>query len=369
MISPDTFVLFLKRSGIDFFTGVPDSLLKHFVAELPISTHVIAANEGNAVGLAAGYYLATGRPACLYMQNSGLGNTVNPLLSLADPDVYGIPMVLVIGWRGKPGTKDEPQHKKQGKVTFPLLRTMGIASWVLPKTEKAASNILRNAIREARKRRAPVALIVEEGTFIARKKKKAVTPQGFLREEALSMILSLLGRRDIIVATTGKTSRELFELRKWRKEGHHRDFLTVGSMGHASSIAEGIALAKSRRRVICLDGDGALLMHMGAVARIGTLRSKNIIHILLNNSAHESVGGQPTAGMGIDYPAIARACGYRMVARVGTPNELKKTLAVLLKKQGPIFLEITICKGSRPDLGRPTVSTEENKKTFMRFLS
>ncbi len=287
MLSPRWFALALKRAGgIDFFTGVPDSLLKDFVAYVTdhgSEKHIVAANEGNAIALAAGHFLATGKLACVYMQNSGMGNAINPLVSLADPAVYGIPMLLLVGWRAEPGVVDEPQHKKQGAITPALLETLGIPYKILPASKQAVKSAVRWAVLGAKKHARPYALLVRKSIFsIYQKKSYTGLNKGMLREEALGLILSMLGGRDVVVSTTGKTSREIFEIRKYRAEGHARDFLAVGSMGHASSIALGIARGQKGRRVICLDGDGALLMHMGALATIGVSGARNFFLFVLN---------------------------------------------------------------------------------------
>ncbi len=372
MIQPKAFADILKKAGITLFVGVPDSLMKDFIAyvsEREKKQHVPSANEGNAVAVAAGHYLATGKLACVYMQNSGFGNAVNPLVSLADPAVYGIPMLLLIGWRGEPGAHDEPQHVRQGVITPALLKTLGIPYKILPASAGGAKSAIRLAALGAKKHARPYALVVQKGTFSPYTKKSDKNlATGMLREEALELILSQLHKRDVVVSTTGKTSREVFEIRERHGETHARDFLTVGSMGHASSIALGIAHAKKSRRVVCLDGDGALLMHMGAVATIGTSGASNFLHIVLNNGAHESVGGQATVGLEINIPAIARACGYKSVASVHAAQALKKVLPKFLRKQGPTLLEVKIAVGSRANLGRPTTLPKEAKEEFIKFL-
>ncbi len=359
----------LADAELDFFTGVPDSLLKSLCACIQdrVSTdrHIIAANEGNAVAIATGYHLATGKSGVVYMQNSGLGNAVNPLASLADPEVYRIPMLLLIGWRGEPGVKDEPQHMKQGRITPGQLELLDI-----PYAELSAATdleeVLPPLVRTMHDRSGPVALLVRKGTFapysITQKKAAAVAP--LRREDALRWLLDHIPADARIVSTTGKTSRELYELRKARGEST-RDFLTVGSMGHASSIAFGVALGDTTRRVVCIDGDGAFLMHLGALPVIGAAHPQNLIHILLNNAAHESVGGQPTVAGRINVPALAQACGYTSCLRATTEDELQDAWARLDSVRGPTFLEIVICTGSRPDLGRPDRAPEETKKAFM----
>jgi phosphonopyruvate decarboxylase len=366
MIEAGYFYNKLVESGVGFFTGVPDSLLKDFCAYITGKTdeqnHIIAVNEGAAVGLACGYHLATSRIPLVYMQNSGIGNAINPLLSLADTEVYRIPLVLVIGWRGEPGVHDEPQHIKQGKVTCSLLETMGIPYAVLENTEEGAGRQIENCFNTIKKTQSPYALVIRKDTFAPYTLQKEEDAATMTREEAIEAIAS--GRDGIIVSTTGMISRELYELReKESPVSHERDFLTVGSMGHASSIALSIALQRPQIPVTCLDGDGAALMHMGALASIGTKKPRNFYHIVLNNGAHDSVGGQPTIAPFIDLPAIARACGYVHVYQAGTKNELKSILAD--KNEGLTFIEVIVKKGARRDLGRPKSSPIENKTAFM----
>ena len=374
MLRVDEFYSAIVESDISFFTGVPDSLLKDFCAYITDHTkpesHIIAANEGNAVGLAAGHFLATGNPALVYMQNSGLGNAVNPLTSLVDPDVYSIPLLLVIGWRGEPGIKDEPQHVKQGKITIPLLQAMDIQHCILPDDQKLAVKCLNEAVHVMRAEARPFALVVRKGTFEPyRLKKKTSGNYEMSREDAIKIIASHLKSDDVVVSTTGKASRELFEYRvATGQQDTGQDFLTVGSMGHASQIAMGIAFAKPKRNVYCLDGDGSLIMHMGALAIIGSQHLVNFKHLIINNQAHDSVGGQPTVGNQIDIPAIAKACGYKQAWQAETGDELLERLELLQLAEGPVLLEIRVNKGARTDLGRPTSTPIENKMSFMRFL-
>ena len=333
MIACKAFYDEVHSHGISFFAGVPDSLLKDFCAYItahtPPQRHIIAANEGGAVALAAGHYLATGNPGLVYMQNSGQGNAVNPLTSLADPDVYGMPMLLVIGWRGEPGTKDEPQHVKQGAITLALLDTLGIQYQILPDNMADLRKCMQTAMHAIQSKQMPYALVVKKDTFEPYRQpilQQASAPStlALTREDAIQALVALLDSDDIVVSTTGKTSRELFECRMAAaQKSMAQDFLTVGSMGHASQIALGIALAKPARRVYCFDGDGALIMHMGALAIIGTQPSSNFKHIVLNNGAHDSVGGQPTAGFEIDIPSIALACGYKVALSAETLAELR----------------------------------------------
>ena len=353
MIDTGKFVDALETAGISFFTGVPDSLLKSFCAYLTDSRpnrHVIAANEGGAIGLAAGRYLATGAPALVYMQNSGQGNAVNPLCSLADPDVYAIPMVLLVGWRGEPGVKDEPQHAKQGKITVSLFETLDIPTEVLPDDEFAALEIVRRTVARARAESRPVALVVRKGLFaeyILKGKKPDIA--ALPREQAIEEILRSLPEGAVVVSTTGMISREVYETRERMGQGHSGDFLTVGSMGHALMIALGIAMERPDRKVFCLDGDGASIMQMGNMAIAGQSGCANLTHIVFNNAAHDSVGGQPTVGGAIDLPAIAAACGYN-------------------REGSPAFREIKVAKGARKDLGRPKEPPRANKALFMQML-
>lgn len=374
MISPKLFYDELNNHGVEFFTGVPDSLLKSLCAYIadntPAERNVIAANEGGAVGLAAGYHLATGRIPVVYMQNSGLGNTVNPLLSLTDKLVYNIPALLIIGWRGEPGVKDEPQHAKQGLVTEALLDAMGIHHEVLVDDEDALGGQVAGAIQYIKQTGEAFALIVRKGTFAPYKLQSAATmPLSLSRERAIQLVASSLSDHDVIVSTTGMISRELFEYRVAAGQGHQRDFLTVGSMGHASQIALGIALNQPQRRVFCFDGDGATIMHAGGLAIIGTMAPDNYYHVVFNNGAHDSVGGQPTVGLKVNIPAIAKACGYKTVLSVDNEVDLIAQLNQLSQIEVPLLLEVKVKKGARADLGRPTTTPIENKTALMDFLS
>ena len=374
MIKPQFFYDILAASGIDFYAGVPDSLLKNlcaYITDYADETHnIIAANEGGALGLAAGHYLATGRIPVVYMQNSGEGNIINPLVSLTDPDVYNIPVLLVIGWRGKPGVHDEPQHVKQGKVTTGLLNVMGIDYTVLSKEEGKAEDQIKKAVAYMEASKRCYALVIEKDTFesYVLQSSKDTGDFSMSREEAIQTVAAVLGEKDVIVSTTGMISRELFEYRTLMNEGHERDFLTVGSMGHASQIALGIALEKTGRKVWCFDGDGASIMHMGGMAIVANKSPKNYIHVVFNNGAHDSVGGQPTVGLKIDFPAIANAVRYKHVFSVDTKDDLKEVLKKVSSQEGPIFLEIKVKRGNRKDLGRPTTTPIQNKEALMEFL-
>ncbi len=372
MIKPEFFIEALREKGIDCFAGVPDSLLKNICAYITdhfdAAHNIIAANEGAAVGLAAGHYLATGQPACVYMQNSGEGNIINPLASLTDQEVYNIPVLLLIGWRGRPGVHDEPQHVKQGKVTTGLLNVMGVNYEVLSKEEDMAAKQIEKAAKSLANKEV-FALVIEKDTFEDYKLQNVeVNDLTMSREEAIQTVAAALGEKDCIVSTTGMISRELFEYRAAMNQSHERDFLTVGSMGHASQIALGIALAQPSRRVWCFDGDGAAIMHMGSMAIVANKAPKNYVHVVFNNGAHDSVGGQPTVGLKIDLPAIAKAVGYKATYSVDSKAELESVLAKVNSFESPTLLEIKVKKGNRKDLGRPTTTPIQNKDALMTFL-
>ena len=373
MIRPEFFIEKLRENGIGCFTGVPDSLLKNICAYITdhcdTQHNIIAANEGAAIGIAAGHYLATGQPACVYMQNSGEGNIINPLASLTDREVYNIPVLLVIGWRGKPGVHDEPQHVKQGKVTTGLLNVMGIDYTVLSKEEEKAEAQIKKAVEYMQKNKEVYALVIEKDTFDTYTLQNVEKNNlAMSREEAIQTVAAALGDKDVIVSTTGMISRELFEYRTAMHESHKHDFLTVGSMGHASQIALGIALSKQDRTVWCFDGDGACIMHMGSMAIVAHKAPRNYIHVVFNNGAHDSVGGQPTVGLNINLPAVATAVGYKNVYSIESVDRLKELLEKLKEIEGPIFIEVKVKKGNRKDLGRPTTTPIQNKETLMAFL-
>ena len=378
MIRPQFLYDTLASYGIDFYAGVPDSLLKNLCAYITdhadAAHNIIAANEGGAMGLAAGHYLATGQIPVVYMQNSGEGNIINPLASLTDPDVYNIPVLLVIGWRGKPGVHDEPQHVKQGKVTTELLKVMGIDYTVLSKDEAEAETQIKKAVTHMQTTKQCYALVIEKDTFenYQLKPQSSIFNFQLSREEAIQTVASVLGAKDVIVSTTGMISRELFEYRTAKNEGHERDFLTVGSMGHASQIALGIALAKQDRKVWCFDGDGASIMHMGSMAIVASKAPQNYIHVVFNNGAHDSVGGQPTVGLTINLCGVAKSVGYKQVFSVDTKESLQEILtshpSPLTSNEGPTFIEVKVKKGNRKDLGRPTTTPIENKEALMNFL-
>jgi len=363
----------LEHYGVGFYTGVPDSQLKplcdYLVNTYGISNnHIIAANEGNAVALAAGYHLSTGNIPCVYLQNSGLGNIFNPVASLLNDRVYGIPAVFIIGWRGEPNVHDEPQHVFQGEITLKTLEIMDIAYMVIDKntTEKELEDKMAE-FKYLLNLGKSVAFVVRKGGLTYNEKVHYKNNNQALREEIIRSITDI-SYGDIIVSTTGKTSRELFEIREQNKQSHKYDFLTVGSMGHSSSIALGIAINKPNTRVWCIDGDGAALMHMGAMAVIGAKSPCNYIHVIINNGAHESVGGQPTVAEKIDFGQIALACGYKDAYSAGDLDGFKDILNSLKNMQGPVLVEVKAAIGSRENLGRPTTTPLENKKAFMDYL-
>ncbi len=361
--------------GADFYTGVPDSQLKALCNYL-INTygidkqhHIIAANEGNCVALATGYHLATGRVPVVYMQNSGEGNIINPVASLLNDKVYAIPMIFIIGWRGEPGVHDEPQHIYQGEVTIRLLDTMGIKSFVID--GNTTEEDVTKAMAEFNKQLANgknVAFVIKKGALSYDEKVSYSNTSTMKREDIIKHITAITGE-DPIICTTGKASRELFEVREANGQSHKYDFLTVGSMGHSSSIALGVALSKPNTKIWCIDGDGAMLMHMGSLAYIGEVNPKGFVHIVINNAAHESVGGMPTAASKINLSKIAKACGYKKVYSVDNLNDLDKALELAKTNNSLTFIEIKTKIGSRKDLGRPTTTAKENKESFMNYLS
>ncbi len=364
----------LEIIGASFYTGVPDSQLRalcdHLMDRYGIDPkhHVIGANEGNCVALAAGYHLATGKVPVVYMQNSGEGNIINPVASLLSDKVYQIPMIFIIGWRGEPGVHDEPQHIYQGQVTLKLLEDMDIQSVVIGKetTDEEAAQAM-DRFRAAIAAGKDVAFVIRKGALTNDKKVRYANRYTLSREEAIRHIAEAAGE-DPVVSTTGKASRELFEIRESKGQSHQYDFLTVGSMGHSSSIALGIAVHKPKIRVWCIDGDGAVLMHMGALAVVGTEGPENMIHVVINNGAHETVGGMPTVAGKIDLTAVARACGYPYAVCVEDLAALDRELEAAKSRRALSLIEVRCAIGAREDLGRPTTTALENKKNFMEYL-
>ena len=370
MINVEEFVIYLKNINIDFFTGVPDSQLASFADYVEENCeNIIAANEGNALAIASGYNLSTGNYPLVYLQNSGLGNIINPVTSLTHSEVYSIPIVYLIGWRGQPGVHDEPQHIKQGAITLDLLNLLDIKYTVISKEtdfEELKETFENDFINQLNNGKS-VAIVVSKGAFeeyVIKKENNNILS----REKAIKTIVKYLSEKDMVISTTGKSSRELFEYREELKQGHGNDFLTVGSMGHSSSIALGIALNNPNKKIFCFDGDGAILMHMGSLALIGSMKPKNFRHVMFNNSAHESVGGLPTIMSDIDIDDIILACGYDNVYNARSIDELKEVLPKFIDDNGPVFLNIDVNLKSRKDLGRPTTTPLENKLDFIKKL-
>jgi len=372
MINVKEFFCALTNLGIKNFSGVPDSLLKDICAYISDNTtanqHLITSNEGSAVAFAVGQYISTGQPSLVYMQNSGFGNAMNPLLSLADSKVYGVPMLVMIGWRGEPNVKDEPQHLKQGEIMEKLLDACDLPTIIIGAETKKIEKLLRSAVVASIANKQPVVLLVKKGAFGAYKPENKVKDIGEAsREEAINMIVEASDANDIFVSTTGMASRELFENRVRNEQSHSRDFLTVGSMGHANMIALGIS-QNSNKHVFCVDGDGASIMHLGNLTSIGQSGSKKLIHIILNNAAHDSVGGQPTCADMIDIPLIAKASGYASVTSMSNLDDIKNYIKQIKRQSGPHLFEVKIKKGSRSNLGRPTTLPAQNKKAIMKVL-
>ncbi|RLD44397.1 MAG: phosphonopyruvate decarboxylase [Bacteroidetes bacterium] len=373
MINTEKFFLKLKENNIEFFTGVPDSLLKEICSYISDNTddsnHIIAANEGNAIALAAGYHMASRKIPMVYMQNSGFGNAINPLMSLTSEAVYRIPMLLMIGWRGEPNIKDEPQHIAQGAQTIAFLEAAQIPYVVLSPDENEAILQLNMAVLQISQSSSPFAIVVRKDTFEKYSmNSKIETEYKLSREDVIKAIVDKQNGSEVIVSTTGKTSRELFEYRDKIDQNHDRDFLTVGSMGHASQIALGVAITKPNTEVVCIDGDGALLMHMGSMAIIGKANPSNLIHIIINNGAHESVGGQATVGFDIDIPKLAKANNYKYAITVSDIESFNKAFEEVRESDGPSLIEVRVKIGSRKNLGRPSIPPLSNKRKFMSFL-
>ena len=365
---------FVNMLNVDFYTGVPDSLLKPLCNYLmdaygiDSKHHMIAANEGNCTAIAAGYHLATGKVPAVYMQNSGEGNVINPLASLLNDKVYAIPMIFIVGWRGEPGVHDEPQHIYQGEVTVKLLEDMDVAAYVVTKetTEEeldAQMQVFRSLLAKGK----DVAFVVKKGALSFEKNVEYSNKNHMRREEIIEHIVNV-SKEDPILSTTGKASRELFEIREKNGQSHKYDFLTVGSMGHTSSIALGVALQKPQQKIWCIDGDGAMLMHMGAMAVIGANKPSNLVHIVINNGAHETVGGLPTVASEINLVKMAEACGYPYAVRVSEFEQLDKELQAAKERRELTLIEVECAIGAREDLGRPTTTAMENKENFMRYL-
>lgn len=371
MIPPERFYNHLVARGIDFFTGVPDSLMKHFLQYLHTNVepkrHIIAANEGLAVALAAGYYFSTGRLPLVYLQNSGLGNTINPLTSLADKEMFGVPMLLLIGWRGEPGEKDEPQHKKMGRITQQILETLEIPFFILEQEEVASLELVNKAIETAVIAQQPVALLVKKGLFEPAKNSFTENAYELSREYVLEHLMNVFSGQETVVCTTGETGRSFYEIN--RRQGHliKKELLSVGAMGLAAHIALGIDLWQDER-VVMLDGDGALLMHLGSLPATGKLTKKSFVHIVFNNGCHASVGGQPTLGFDIDFCTIAKACGYTTTFRIENKQSLQLWLDQSFNTQERQFVEIRINTAVSDHLPRPSGEPADWKNTLMSAM-
>ena len=377
-ISPQLFLKHLIRRDILFFTGVPDSLLKYLCLCIDQSkdlksNHIITSNEGAAIGLASGYHIGTNKVPLVYMQNSGIGNAINPLLSLADSKVYSIPMLILIGWRGEPGVKDEPQHLSQGEVQIDLLNALKIPFDIISKNNNDYKLIIDRGLNYAKEKSSPFVILIKKNTFskIAfNSNKQGSNTLPLTREYCLGILLKSLPKNSIIVSTTGKTSREIFELRKLNNQPHENDFLTIGSMGHCSSIALGIAKTNPHLNIFCIDGDGSIIMHMGTLSTIGQELPDNFHHILINNYSHESVGGQKTSSEIIDFNLLSKSLNYKDYYRANNKNSLNKLIKEMLNNSNkPALFEIQVQPGSRSDLGRPTVTPKENKIKLMKKIN
>lgn len=367
MIDVNKLFKFIENKKINFFSGVPDSILKNTKSYLEKKNkhqHIITANEGSAVSSCIGYFLATGKIGCAYMQNSGLSNAINPLISIAHQKVYSIPLFLLIGWRGAPGIKDEPQHLVKGSITIQILKLLKIKYLIL-ESEKDFRK-LNKLIKFSRKNNSIVACLIKKNVLDLKNKsnKSNYKFYGIKREFFLKSLLANIKSFTNIISTTGYTSRELHQLRKkyYLKKG--KDFYMVGGMGHSSMVALGVSLQTSKD-TICLDGDGSMIMHMGSIANIGTYAKKNYKHILLNNFSHESVGGQRTFSENLNFEEISNGAGYKKYFYLDKEKNIKKILKKFLISSGPCFLEVKIKTGAMKNLSRPS-DLIKIKKSFMK---
>lgn len=373
MVNQEQLFKALEGMGVNFFTGVPDSLLNDFclylVKNIPDGQHVMAANEGNAVAIAAGHYMATGDIPVVYMQNSGIGNATNPLLSLTHDCVYGIPMILVIGWRGDPAINDHAQHKKQGELTPVLMDDMDIPYEILD-DENTVIQKFEWAVGKAKEISAPVALIAKKAILTEKVKKQEYAESPLMnREEAVSAVVDILGKDVIYLGTTGRATREVHEQLKAHGIGDGHEFQNVGSMGHVSSVGLGIALAKPKQKVVVFDGDAAAVMHLGALATNCRYKAGNMIHIVLNNGVNESVGGQPSAGYVVNLTDIAAACGYRTPGHaIETKEELQQIVREQKDGDMPLFIDVHVRQGIRKDMPKLNIDHKAQKTALMENL-
>jgi len=375
-LNPNNFYNNLKSKGINFFTGVPDSLLKEFNNVILLNSekknHIITANEGSAISIATGYHFATKQIPLVYLQNSGTGNIINPLMSLASKDVYSIPMLIVIGWRGEPGVKDEPQHIAQGKCMIDLIKSLDVTFDILPNSENEANEILNKSIQMIKKESRPHILLVRKNTFEKHSEKVSIINNySIYRKEAIEKLLNIFNK-NIILSTTGKISRELLESADEIGMNHDNIFLNVGAMGHVSMISLGIAL-NTNKKVLCIDGDGSIIMHMGNLTSIGTSNCGNLIHVVLNNGMHESVGVQPTTAFDVNLSKVAESCGYSYCKKISKLEDLESELAKLVTSDfdKPVFLEVLINNkvNYTHELSRPKKSPIERKEKFINFIN
>lgn len=374
MIDQKRFLNNLNNCGVDFFTGVPDSYLNGFcnslLENIPEDKNIIAANEGNAIGIASGYYFSTKKVPLVYMQNSGIGNTINPIMSLADKDVYKVPMVLLIGWRGEPNTGDHSQHKMQGETTTKLMDLLEIPYIIAQDDDDLLEVQTKKLIEIAYAERKIVAIIAKKGVFAQIKKNTKPVQNGYplFREEAIEIVLDCIPKDTICVATTGRATRELYYLRERRHETHDFDFLNVGSMGHASSVALGLAVQNPNQKVVCFDGDGATIMHLGALTMVSKMDVPNLFHVILNNGVHESVGNQPSAGMKVDFTTIAKGSGYKTIdSFVSTKSEIEQAVDKLMQENSATLLDIRIKKGLKEKL--PDLKIESHEEMINSFIA
>jgi phosphonopyruvate decarboxylase len=371
MIDTLKFFNSLKKNKIDFFTGVPDSLLKEFCFCVTENTnkseHIINANEGSSIGLSVGYNLATNKIPLVYFQNSGLGNIINPFTSIVHESVFKIPILLFIGWRGEPGKKDEPQHIFQGKITEKILEALEIEYEILNTNTSESITQVERIIKKIEINQKPIAILVKKNSFSKYSFKSKESKNNLKREKCIQVILDKLKDEDVLVSTTGKTSRELYELSERNKLKNPR-FLSIGGMGHVSQISLGIS-NNSSKRVFCLDGDGSIIMHMGSMGIIGDNAGSNYFHILFNNGTHESVGGQPTIGGEINFELLSVSLGYESYFKITYEEQLldffKNTLNSV---KGPVFIEILIDSSSRQNLGRPKDTPLQQKEKFTKLF-
>ena len=368
MHDPDVFLKSLIDADIELFVGVPDSLLSGLISAFESNNkicHLVAANEGNALALAAGYHLATNKLPLVYMQNSGFGNIINPYLSLTCKQVYQIPMIIIMGWRGCPEKNDEPQHLFQGKVQIDLLKTLDIPFVVLDENfdSKSMRVITKKAIQEKR----AVCILIKKGAFITKPLQLNAKMLPMNRRIAISIIVKYLPENSVVIATTGKIAREAYDIMSEAGK-RHQLFMNVGAMGHCSSVALGLAIGRPEVKVICLDGDGALIMHMGALSLIGKVQCRNFYHILLNNGCHESVGGCPSAADTVDFLGVAKASSYNSSYKASSEGDMNHMIDDFFEKEGPVFLEAKISLTQGDDPSRPSESMCELKSNLQDFL-